>query len=247
MSIEEIYKILDAISAFELQESWDNSGLLVGDWKHEVKRIVLSVDIDEELLESLEEDTLVITHHPIIFGGLKQLEFNQYPAKLLQKMVKKNISNIAMHTNFDKTHLNSYVATEILGYKITKKEGFVAYLDVEERFGKEGMEFDEFAKSIAEKLGLAQIKCIKKHAKIKRIALTTGSGASLMKTIDADCFLTGDIKYHDAMEAKTIGLSMIDIGHFESERYFGEVLAKDLQNLGISVIISSSKNPFTYV
>lgn len=247
MSIEEIYKILDAISAFELQESWDNSGLLVGDWKHEVKRIVLSVDIDEELLESLEEDTLVITHHPIIFGGLKQLEFNQYPAKLLQKMVKKNISNIAMHTNFDKTHLNSYVATEVLGYKITEKEGFVAYLEVDERFGEEGMEFDEFAKSIAEKLGLAQIKCIKKHAKIKRIALTTGSGASLMKTIDADCFLTGDIKYHDAMEAKTIGLSMIDIGHFESERYFGEVLAKDLQNLGISVIISSSKNPFTYV
>jgi putative NIF3 family GTP cyclohydrolase 1 type 2 len=152
-----------------------------------------------------------------------------------------------MHTNFDKTHLNSYVATEVLGYKITEKEGFVAYLEVDERFGEEGMEFDEFAKSIAEKLGLAQIKCIKKHAKIKRIALTTGSGASLMKTIDADCFLTGDIKYHDAMEAKTIGLSMIDIGHFESERYFGEVLAKDLQNLGISVIISSSKNPFTYV
>lgn len=247
MSIEEIYKILDAISAFELQESWDNSGLLVGDWKHEVKRIVLSVDIDEELLESLEEDTLVITHHPIIFGGLKQLEFNQYPAKLLQKMVKKNISNIAMHTNFDKTHLNSYVATEVLGYKISEKVDFVAYLEVDERFAKEGMEFDTFAKSIAKKLGLAQIKCIKKHDKIKRIALTTGSGASLMKTIDADCFLTGDIKYHDAMEAKTIGLSMIDIGHFESERYFGEVLAKDLQNLGISVIISSSKNPFTYV
>jgi len=247
VSIEDIYKILDTISAFELQESWDNSGLLVGDWKHEVKRIVLSVDIDEEMLESLEEDTLVITHHPIIFGGLKQLQFNQYPAKLLQKMVQKNISNIAMHTNFDKTHLNSYVATEILGYKISEKEGFVAYLDVDERFGEAGMEFDEFAKSIADKLGLAQIKCIKKHDKIKRIALTTGSGASLMKTIAADCFLTGDIKYHDAMEAKTIGLSMIDIGHFESERYFGEVLAKDLQNLGISVIISSSKNPFTYV
>ena len=84
MSVEEIYKILDGISPFELQESWDNSGLLVGDWQHEVKQIVLSIDIDEELLQSLEEDTLVITHHPIIFGGLKQLQFNQYPAKLLQ-------------------------------------------------------------------------------------------------------------------------------------------------------------------
>lgn len=240
MTVEAIYKILDEISPFELQESWDNSGLLVGDWKQDVKQVVLSIDIDEELLESLDENTLVITHHPIIFGGLKQLQFNQYPAKLLQTMLQKNISNIAMHTNFDQTHLNAYVATQVLGYEISEKEGFVAYLDVDE-------EFDVFAKKIAKKFGVEKIRCVKNHERIKRIALTTGSGASLMKTIKADCFLTGDIKYHDAMEAKTIGLSMIDIGHFESEHYFGEVLAKDLQNLGISVIISSSKNPFTYI
>ncbi len=240
MSVEDIYRILDEISPFELQESWDNSGLLVGDWKQDVEQVVLSIDLDEELLENLNENTLVITHHPIIFGGLKQLQFNQYPAKLLQTMLKKNISNIAMHTNFDQTHLNAYVATQILGYEINEKEGFVAYIDLDE-------EFDVFAKNIAKKFGLEHIKCIKNHERIKRIALTTGSGASLMKSIKADCFLTGDIKYHDAMEAKTIGLSMIDIGHFESERYFGEVLAKDLENLGLSVIISSSKNPFTYL
>lgn len=240
MSVEEIYKILNEISPFDLQESWDNSGLLVGDWKHDVKHIVLSIDIDEELLANVDEDTLIITHHPIIFGGLKQLQFNQYPAKLLQTMLQKNISNIAMHTNFDQTHLNAYVATQILGYEIGEKEGFVAYLEVDE-------DFDMFAKNIGKKLGLKHIRCIKNHERIKRVALTTGSGASLMKTIKADCFLTGDIKYHDAMEAKTIGLSMIDIGHFESERYFGEVLAKDLENLGLSVIISSSKNPFEYL
>jgi len=240
MNIEEIYDILNKISPFDMQESWDNSGLLVGDWKHEVKQIVLSIDIDEELLENMDEGTLIITHHPIIFGGLKQLQFNQYPAKLLQTMIQKNISNIAMHTNFDQTHLNSYVATEVLGYKIEEKDGFVAYMDVDE-------DFNTFAKNISNKLGLENIKAVKNHERVKRIALTTGSGASLMKTIKADCFLTGDIKYHDAMEAKSIGLSMIDIGHFESERYFGEVLAKDLENLGLSVIISSSKNPFTYI
>lgn len=240
MNIEEIYDILNKISPFDTQESWDNSGLLVGDWKHEVKKIVLSIDMDEELLENMDEGALIITHHPIIFGGLKQFQFNQYPAKLLQTMIQKNISNIAMHTNFDQTHLNSYVATEVLGYKIEEKDGFVAYMDVDE-------DFNTFAKNISNKLGLENIKAVKNHERVKRIALTTGSGASLMKTIKADCFLTGDIKYHDAMEAKSIGLSMIDIGHFESERYFGEVLAKDLENLGLSVIISSSKNPFTYI
>jgi len=240
MTVEEIYARLNEISPFELQEGWDNSGLQVGDWTHEIKKIVLSIDIDEEFLATVDNDTLVITHHPIIFGGLKQLQFNQYPAKLLQIMIKKNISNIAMHTNFDQTHLNTYVATQVLGYEIKEKEGFVAYLDVNE-------DFNSFAKKIGEKFNLEVVRTVKCHEKIGRVALTTGSGASLMKSIKADCFLTGDIKYHDAMEAKTIGLSMIDIGHFESERYFAEVLAKDLENLGITVIISSSKNPFTYI
>jgi len=155
-------------------------------------------------------------------------------------MIQKNISNISMHTNFDQTHLNSYVATKILGYEIVKKDGFIAYMKVDE-------DFKIFAKNISEKLGLEVIRCVQNHKRIKTVALTTGSGASLIKTIEADCFLTGDIKYHDAMEAKTIGLSMIDIGHFESERHFGKVLAKDLENLGLTVIISSSKNPFTYI
>ncbi len=76
MTIGEIYAQLDNLSPFELQESWDNSGLLVGDFSQEVSQIVLSIDLDEELVAQLEPNTLVVTHHPIIFGGLKQLEFN---------------------------------------------------------------------------------------------------------------------------------------------------------------------------
>ncbi|MEA3373048.1 MAG: Nif3-like dinuclear metal center hexameric protein [Campylobacterota bacterium] len=240
MTIADIYNHLDNLSPFELQESWDNSGLLVGDFSQDVSQIVLSIDLDEELVESLDENTLVITHHPIIFGGLKQLEFNHYPAKLLRSMIQKNISNIAMHTNFDQTHLNAYVAEEVLGYKVVDKEGFVAYLEVNEPF-------PVFAKKVADVFGIEHLRMVECHENIKRAALTTGSGASLMRSIHADCFLTGDIKYHDAMEAKTIGLSMIDIGHYESERYFGEILAPYLKNLGLGVIISPSKNPFTYL
>ena len=124
MKLFDIYKFLDNLSPFELQESWDNSGLLVGEDNQDISKIALSIDVDEELIDSLEENTLLITHHPIIFGGLKQLQFNKYPANLIQKMIQKNISNIAMHTNFDKTHLNDYVATEVLGYEIVKKDEF---------------------------------------------------------------------------------------------------------------------------
>lgn len=240
MKVQEIYNILDALSPFELQESWDNSGLLLGDFSQEISEVVLSIDIDEELIDSLKENTLVITHHPIIFGGLKQMQFNQYPAKLLQKMIQKNISNIAMHTNFDQTHLNAYVATEVLGYEIVEKDGFVAYMDVNESF-------KDFGKKVASAFKLEHLRCVQSHTHLKRVALTTGSGASLMRQIKADCFLTGDIKYHDAMEAKTIGMSMMDIGHYESEHFFGAILAKHLINLDLTVIISPSKNPFTYI
>ena len=240
MKLLEIYNILNEISPFELQEKWDNSGLQVGSMDDEVNKVVLSIDVDEKLIDSLAQNTLLITHHPLIFGGLKALDFNQYPANLLQKMVQKKISNIAMHTNFDITHLNDYVATEILGCPISSKDGFIAYCEVNE-------DFDTFAKKVALNLNLPVIKSVKCSEHIEKIALTTGSGASLIKSIDADCFLTGDIKYHDAMEAKSLQLSLIDIGHFESERFFGEILEKQLKNLGLEVIIASSENPFTYI
>ena len=239
MTVREIYAFLDALSPFELQESWDNSGLLVGDFTQEISTIILSIDIDEALIESMPDNALLITHHPIIFGGLKQLKFNQYPAKLIAPMIRKNITNIAMHTNFDQTHLNEYVASKVLGYDIIAKEGFVAYLGVDEPF-------EVFAQKIKMALGLSTIRAVQSHKHIRSCALVTGSGASLMRNIEADCFLTGDIKYHDAMEAKALGLSMMDIGHYESECYFGEILATHLEKLGLSVIISPSKNPFTY-
>ena len=240
MRISEIYQFLDTLSPFALQEEWDNSGLLVGDFSTKVQKIVLSIDVDINLIDSLEPNTLLITHHPIIFSGLKQLEFSKYPANLLQKMMQKNISNIAMHTNFDKTHLNDYVATEVLGYKISHKDDFIAYLEVNEPF-------DIFAKKISMAFGLSHTRVVKCSDEVKIAALTTGSGCSLMRTLEADCFLTGDIKYHDAMEAKTLNLSLIDIGHYESERFFAEILQTHLINLGLEVIISSSENPFTYI
>ena len=240
MRLDEIYKFLDELSPFNTQESWDNSGILVGEPSQEIGKIALSIDVDEKLLDSLEENTLLITHHPIIFAGLKQLEFQKYPANLIQKMIKKNISNIAMHTNFDISHLNDYVVTEVLGYKIESKDGFIAYIDIDE-------DFDVLVKKILKDFNLPHTKYVKSTQNVKKLAVVTGSGCSLIKNIEADCFLTGDIKYHDAMEAKSINLSLIDIGHYESEQFFAKILQTYLKNLGLEVIIASSENPFEYI
>jgi len=237
MKISEIYQKLNEISPFELQEKWDNSGLLVGDMNREFEHIALGLDLDHNTLAEAKENTLFIVHHPLIFSGLKQLDFSVYPANLLEIMVKKNLSLIAMHTNFDKTHLNSYVFEKILGFKKESQNDFICRTTG--TWSK-----NELIKLLKDKLGLETLRVVSPKHKITSIALTTGAGASLMDEVDVDCFLTGDIKYHDAMKAMSQGLMMVDIGHYESEQFFVDVMSRELKNLGILGIISQSQNPF---
>jgi dinuclear metal center YbgI/SA1388 family protein len=236
VKVRTVYDVLNEISPFELQEEWDNSGLLVGSFEDEVNKIYLTLDIDDFVIKNVEENSLIIAHHPLIFKGLKDLVPVDFSRKLATELIKKNIAFIAMHTNFDKTHLNEYYATKVLGFE-GESEDFVFYSDV-------FMEFDELVSLVKEKMGLDKIRVVKSKDFVKRVAVTTGAGMSLLPFIEADCFLTGDIKYHEAMDAKARGISLIDITHYESEKYFGECLYKAIENIGVEVVKINSKNPF---
>lgn len=237
MKLQEIYNHLDSISPFELQEKWDNSGLIIGEMSREVSQIVVALDIDEEMIEKTDESTLFIVHHPLIFGGLTQLDFSKYPSNLLEKMILKKQSLIAMHTNFDQTHLNRYVFEKVLGFTTESQDAFVCTARGE-------WHYKELLALLKEKLNLPTLKVIGKKEEIRTIALTTGAGASLIDEVEADCFLTGDIKYHDAMKAMSEDLMMVDIGHYESEKFFAEIILEELKVLPLLAIISNSKNPF---
>ena len=239
MKIEYIYNKLDTLSPFELQEKWDNSGLIVGSMSRDVTDIVVSLDIDRENLIKAKDKTLFIVHHPLIFSGLKELNFSKYPSNLLEIIVKKDISVIAMHTNFDKSHLNRFVFEEILGFKVDSNRDFIC-----SAIGD--WSIDELISHIKYKLNLDTLRVISPKDRIKSIALTTGAGASLIDDINSDCFLTGDIKYHDAMRALSMDLMVIDIGHYESEKFFVDVMSRELENLGVFAIISQSLNPFEF-
>ena len=243
MQISQIYSFLNDLSPFELQEKWDNSGLLIGNMDDDFENVYIALDIDLELVEEMEENSLIITHHPLIFSGLKKINFDDYSTKLLRAIIKKDIKLISMHTNIDKTHLNRYVMEKVLGFEIINEAEFVLEARVEKSF-------DEFLEIIKDKLDLEQTKVIKTKNYIKTFALTTGSGMSLLPYIKADCFLTGDVKYHDAMDAKLRGISIIDIGHYESEVHFSALMMglveEYLKKNKINGIISALKNPFEY-
>ena len=239
IKIEDIYNKLNTLSPFELQEKWDNSGLIVGSMSREVTDIVVSLDIDRENLLKAKDKTLFIVHHPLIFSGLKELDFSKYPSNLLEIIVKKDISVIAMHTNFDKTHLNRFVFEEILGFEVNSNRDFICS-------GIGDWSRDELLTHLKSKLELDTLRVISPKERIKSITLTTGAGASLIDEIESDCFLTGDIKYHDAMRALSRNLMIIDIGHYESEKFFVDVMSRELENLGVFAIISQSLNPFEF-
>jgi len=239
MRVREIYNFLNELSPFSLQSEWDNSGLLIGDSNAIVKTLYLSLDIDSELLENVDNNSLIITHHPLIFKGIKKIDYRVYPTNLIQKMIQKNISLISMHTNFDKTHLNKYVISNILGYDILSTDEFVCYF-------RANSSLEEICMNLKKKLDLKYLRITVAKTYINDCAMTTGSGGDLIGEIDADCFLSGDFKYHQAIEAKENGLTLIDIGHFESEKFFGECLMQYLNNFPLKVIMSNSKNPFEY-
>jgi len=236
MKLSEIYTFLSSLSPFELQEAWDNSGLIIGDMGAEIEKIYLSLEPTMEVLAGLDEGSLLLTHHPLIFSPLKKLDFSDVTAKALRLAVQKNISIIAMHTNYDKTHLNEYFATQILGFKEIKKDGFLVYVVGDFRFS-------ELAELVKNRVGLESLNCVEKEGNISKIAIVTGSGASFLSKIDADCLITGDVKYHDAMYAKEKNMALIDVTHYASEAVFVDSMNENLKILPIKVIISNSKNP----
>jgi len=240
MKLREIYNILDNISPFELQEGWDNSGVNIGDLNRDIEEIYISLEVTKEILEEARENSLFIVHHPLIFSSLKSIDFNLYPSNLIEIMIKKRISLIALHTNFDKSHLNRYVFEKVLGFKVERERDFILESKID-------ISSDKLFKLLKEKLNLKYLKVVNGKENIDSIALTTGSGASLIDKINSSCFLTGDIKYHDAMKAKSQDLMLIDIGHFESEIFFSEILKEELENLGIFAIICEFKNPFELI
>ena len=122
MKVQEIYNLLDEISPFSLQEKWDNSGLLVGSFEDEIKNIYISIDLDLDLAKQIEPNSLIITHHPLIFSGIKRVNYDTYSTKILKELIKKDICLISMHTNIDKTHLNKFVVEDILGFKIKNSQ-----------------------------------------------------------------------------------------------------------------------------
>lgn len=230
-------------------EEWDNVGLLVGNNKKDVKKIQLSIDATEKAVDYAAQNNvdMIVTHHPLIFKPLKSIVMSELSGRKIIKLIENGLNLYSIHTNLDssKDGLNDYILEllEVKKYKIVdinandETAGIGRMYTLEEK-----ITILEYADFIKTKMKIKNVRVISNDLKseVKKIALINGSGMSYwrkVKSLGADLFITGDISYHDALDAKESGLHLIDIGHFESENCFSELLKKNLEEIGLEVLI----------
>ncbi len=241
-TVRDIYNYLNSLAPFETQEEWDNSGMLVGDMDAEVKKAVVVLDIDLWAVKTAAElgANLIISHHPVIFTAMKSFTKGSVPFEL----AASSINAVCCHTPLDIADggTNDTLA-DLLGFKAYKGENpILRFADIDETTS------EKLANHISEALGTV-VRYADGGKPIKKVAICTGGGASLMSEIeDADAFITGEAKHNDFIDAAATGLTLITAGHYETEIPVVPVIAKklSLQFPETEIIDIKQENPVKF-
>ena len=258
MKIRDVIAPIEEFAPLSLQESYDNSGLVVGRLDDELQGgVLLAVDVTEEVVaEAIEKGCgLIITHHPIIFHPLKRFNSSSVVERCVEMAIRNNIALYACHTNLDST-INgmSWRVGEMLGLQNME---ILQPTSEQSGFGVVG----ELAQGVSEEAFLAKVqevfsvKALRHSAllgrEVKRVAICTGAGASLMKEArnsKCDIYLTADLKYNDFYTPDS-HFVVVDMGHFESEFCVIAILFDVLSKIFINFALhksAQSKNPVHY-
>lgn len=235
MRIKDIIAVLEQIAPPQLQETYDNSGLLVGNFDTEVTGILCCLDSTEAVVEEAVRKgcNLIVAHHPIVFRGLKRLNGANYVERTVINAIRAEVAIYAIHTNLDNVHRQGVNA------KIAEKLGLQRTRVLVPRTGLEEIGaglLGEFDRPMTEADFLQLLKnqlyanCIRYTAllgkPIQRVAVCGGSGSFLLTAAlrsGADAFVTADFKYHEFFDADS-QILIADVGHYESEQFTIQLL-----------------------
>ena len=239
MTVREITAALEGFAPLSIQEKWDNSGLCIGSPDQEVHGILLGFDCTPALIDEAVEvgADLVVTHHPLIFGGLKKIAPEDPVGLAVIKAIRAGIAVYAAHTTADKVPSGvSGAMARRLGLEdvsVLEPDG-TRFLDgTEETVGlgmvgnwPEPLSCEEAVARVKEAFSLKTVRCSRFiPEKVRRVALCGGSGSSLIeaaRAAGAQLYLCGDISYHHFFTPP--GFMLMDIGHFESEVEIVDIL-----------------------
>ncbi len=244
----EIIKEIEKFAPVETAQSWDNSGWQIYLGKEEAQKIMLCLSITQNVISQAVEKgcDLIISHHPILFNPIKKITNNTISEKIIVEAIKNDIQIYSAHTNLDIANggVND-VLCERLGIDVIENrcDGFVKIAKL-----PEAIDIDSFILKLKISLNVSKIKIINPSDKkfVQTIAVCSGSGGSFAGELkDVDVFVTGDVKYHNALDIQDIIL--IDAGHFETERIVLQSLKNMLEKVTKDIIIAKEKEPWIIV
>ena len=236
VTICQLMALLDGIAPFDLQEEWDNAGLLAGRPDAPVDTVLCALDLTGSVIgEAVRVGAqVIVTHHPILFRGRKNLREDDAEGRMLCALVRAGLSLIAMHTNYDNADpgVNDALAA-CLGLSDPK-----ALANGMRVGGLTPMTLSEFAAHCSARLGGA-VRTYGDGAKlIRRVAVLGGAGEDFARqalSAGADAYVTGEMAYHKALDAAAEGLCVLEAGHAATERPGILALSAALQNAADAV------------
>lgn len=251
MIIEDLIKKIEDKFPRKNAEYWDNVGLLLGEKKSELKGVVISLDVDYNSIKKAVKEgaNLIISHHPFFFKGLKRINFDTVEGEKIRELIKNDINVYSLHTNIDATSggLNDYLLEKI-GVSKSKvlKEGNEKEVGIGRYYKlSEEVSIKEYLAKLKKNLELESLIFYgDENKKCKKIAFVNGSGADFWnqaKFICCDLLITGDVKYHTAFDAVESGLNLVDLGHYESEKFFMDLVEKEILNIDNSLKVYLNK------
>jgi len=257
-SVNEICQVLDDLAPARLAESWDNVGLLLGRRRLQVSRVMTCLTLTEQVAdEAVREGVqMVVTHHPIFFRATRRLTDDTAEGRLVMTLSQSGIAVYSPHTAFDSASrgINQGLA-EALGLRETQPLKGPADGGTEGagRHGRlaTGMNGEEFLSLVAGTIGAKWLQVsMTGPCQIECVGIACGAAGDFLedaRRAGCDTFLTGEARFHTAIEAAANGMNLVLLGHYASERPAVVALASQLRELipGIECLVSQEdRDPF---
>ena len=257
MKVKDIIKVIEGFAPLSIQEGWDNSGLCVGSPEDDVNSVLLALDCTPALVDEAVScgADMIVTHHPLIFSGLKKISPDDMTGAAVIKAIKAGISIYSAHTNADKVlaGVSGAMAARLFleNVQILADEGDGVGLGV---IGDlpQPMTAEQAVALVKERFSLKVVKTSRPvEGLISRVAMCGGSGGSLIGAAQksgAQLYISGDISYHNYFTRE--GFMLMDIGHYESEIDIVDILfsliKKNFPTFAVRITQNINSNPIYY-
>lgn len=260
--VYDVYKLIQEKAPFEIQMDFDNAGFLVGRAERAINRVLIALDITEAVIEEAISlgAQLIVSHHPVIWGGAKSITDQTLTGKKLLLLAENGIAAICAHTNLDAAEGG---VNDVLAQKLGLTDIGQLHQDGVDGQGRPygigrvgtvpSRSLYDFALAVKEILGSNGIRLVDGGKPVSTVAVGGGSCGNMLKDAIAqgcDTFVTSDVKYDGFLDAKAMGINLIDAGHYPTENVICPVLQQWITDAfpDVDVVVSKShREVFSYL